>query len=368
MLIDNQDDLDKALNQAIEISCCAIDVEFNRRSTYHPQVSLVQLAGDGIPTALLDILQLKNTDSLKRFLASPHTEKVFHSFSQDLEAFDVLCGVLPENSIDTQIAASFCGLGFQLGFSSLVDQCLGKTLDKRQQTSNWMRRPLSDAQLRYAAADVDDLLACYRILKDTLEANGRMEWVREECLGKFTGFTERQYKQRIDPSRIRGAGKLKPREFAIMRDLAAWREALACRRDRPSQWMVPNAAMMELAQLRPTSMESLNTVENLTDKQVAFYGNDILTIVTDVLSRPDDDIPDPPEDRPLTSQEKRVVKKISAEIGSLAEEIGIAQQMLSGSKEIRELLRIDDVDRSPLYKGWRRDLLKPRLDAILNRR
>jgi len=210
---------DAALAPVLErLSTCpelAVDTEFMRRNTYYPQVALLQLCG-GDEAFLVDPLRIEDLDGLRALLTAPAVTKLLHSCSEDLEVFRCWLGVLPEPLVDTQRAAALLGEAFGLGYRALVERLCGISLDKGETRSDWLRRPLSDSQCHYAALDVTELLPAWRVLRERAEDRGRVAWVLEEGEEARAALAERE---RDLHGRIKGAGRLSPRQTEVLRRL-----------------------------------------------------------------------------------------------------------------------------------------------------
>ncbi|HLK24396.1 MAG TPA: ribonuclease D, partial [Caulobacteraceae bacterium] len=208
----------------------AVDTEFMRETTYWPKLCLVQVASPEEGAVIDPLAAGIDLRALLAVMANPRVEKVFHAARQDVEIFANL-GVLPKPLFDTQIAAMAAGYGEQVSYDALVRQMLKLGVDKSSRFTDWARRPLSQAQLEYALADVTHLAELYPTLRARLEAEGRLAWVAEEMEALTDPAT-------YDPDPENAWRRLKPRRFtpkylAVMRGVAAWRERTAQTRDQP---------------------------------------------------------------------------------------------------------------------------------------
>ena len=169
---------------------------------------------------------------------------------------------LPQNLFDTQLAATFLGDGDQIGYGNLVRQRLGVELDKAHSRADWMQRPLTKEQLEYAADDVRYLRDLYHQMSADLEKQQRSEWLKED----FTALSD-SANYVADPEtiwrKIRGAGKLKGVQLAVLQQLAAWREQTAMNRDRPIRWIIKDEVMLDLARFAPDKLDKLSQIRGL---------------------------------------------------------------------------------------------------------
>ncbi len=222
----------------------AIDTEFVRRRTYHAELGLVQLAVER-EVFLLDPLALPERDGLGGLLADPAVRKLIHAGGEDIEVLSRWTGQRPSQLIDTQIAAQLCSSGGQIGYQRLVADRLGVTLSKGEQQSDWLRRPLSDSQCRYAADDVYYLEALAEPLLAEVTQRGRMSWLEEDC--------GRQIDRVLAPIaeyphlNERNAGQFPAEVQYRLSHLLRWRDAEAERRDKPRSWILPTASAVALA-------------------------------------------------------------------------------------------------------------------------
>jgi ribonuclease D len=255
--ISDQADFDELVDELSNTSAYALDTEFHRERTYLPQLAVVQLAtSDRI--ALVDALAV-DMRALGRTLRSDAV-CVVHAGSQDLEILELVCGAVPKRMFDTQIAALFCGYRTS-SLGRLVEGFLGVQLDKSAQLTDWTRRPLPEADLRYAASDVDHLLELRDTLVSRLDDQGRLEWAEDE-------IERLRSKDRSPPDpetlwwKLRGKTKLNGRARGVAQELAAWRDQVAKKKNRPPRTVLSDMALLALAQRPARSTEQLRNVRN----------------------------------------------------------------------------------------------------------
>src|SRR5665213_255409 len=238
----------------------AVDTEFMRETTYWPRLCLVQVAGPDIAANIDPMAEGLDLGPLLALMADASVQKVFHAGRQDVEIFNNL-GVIPLPLFDTQIAAMAAGFGEQVAYDALVRQMLKITLDKSSSFTDWARRPLNQAQLEYALADVTHLATLYPMLRKRLEETGRLAWVMEE-MGALTDPANYD----INPEN--SWKRLKPRKFAakylaVLRGVAAWRERTAQTRDQPRGRILKDDAIDEIATQAPTDADGLNRLRSV---------------------------------------------------------------------------------------------------------
>ena len=359
--IDSETARDAAIAQMQGAHWLAVDTEFQREKTYRAQLCLVQV-GNGEHDWLFDALSLDLTP-LWALLADAKITKVMHSADQDNEVFVQLFGACFEPLFDTQIAASLLGIGDQLGYAGLVKARLGLEIDKRMSRTDWTRRPLPEAALDYAAADVQHLARIYTQLRGELENIGRLAWLQEDA----ARLCETQ-RYLCDPpnawTRIKGLGRLKPREQQIAAGLASWRETEAASKDRPRRWILSDTAILTLAQRRPQSQEELQQLqlegvnERLAEvlyQQVLPAAYSAATDVALVVAQRMDD------------ERKRQFKLLSGKIRDRAEQLNIPSAMLAPRAEIEALLDHGADAPVRLLQGWRREQCGERLLGLLRK-
>ncbi|MDZ7686137.1 MAG: hypothetical protein U5O39_14925 [Gammaproteobacteria bacterium] len=202
-----------------------VDTEFQRTDTYYPVVGLIQVY-DGEICYLADPLALDSLGPFAELLADSSVLKVFHACSEDMEVFDYAVGEIPSPVFDTQIAAAVLGAGFSMSYQNLVEHHLSISVPKEQTRSDWLKRPLTSAQLEYAALDVVYLYDVYREQADALAQQSREQWIAEECAG-----LGEELAINVDPRQtylpVESAGRMKPEELNVLRELCAWREGMA---------------------------------------------------------------------------------------------------------------------------------------------
>lgn len=335
-----------------------LDTEFIRERTYYPQLALVQLAIPG-EVLLVDPLVPGMTGALRPLLADRSITKLMHSPSEDLQALRRGCGVLPEPLFDTQLAAALCGLGAGLGYQKLVGQITGETLDKGETRSDWLRRPLSDSQLRYAAEDVLHLHALHDWLAPRLAERGRDAWLAADMA--------RQLQAAADDSEdpwphlgLRSAGSLDRAGQARLCLLLRWRDREARRADRPKGWILDNELAVSLARRPPRSLAEFHATLDRHPKSPRRGRSELWSL----LERG----PDPAEvaDLPLLGNDpvdKQALKALQAAVATVAEREGLPEGLLCARRHLESLL--EGRGWPPALEGWRRELLEPVLKPLL---
>jgi ribonuclease D len=326
-----------------------------RETTFLPELCLVQVAADS-RIYCADPLGAEDLRSFWQALADRCW--VVHSGRQDLEVYFLAAGQMPRDLFDTQIAAGLLGYAPQLGYAALVADLFGVVLAKSHTRADWRRRPLPREYLEYAAEDVDYLLPAYDRLAARLAALGRLEWASEDSRDLVDASLYAP-----DPAtaveRLKGARSLRgwPRRIAVT--LARWREAEALRLNRPRQWILRDAALLEIAAATPQDEAALSRIPALPPKTARRAGPELLGLVAAAREGPDDYEPPARPDEP----QKAILKEMQRRVAAEAERLGVVAEVLAPRKELSEAL----AGRRNLrvFKGWRRQVIGGELLSLL---
>ena len=351
--IDRQDDVEAIVSQLVDTPRYALDTEFHRERTYYPKLALVQIAwetGDGQELVLIDPLTV-DVGPLAKVFASDSL-CILHAAQQDLDVLTHSVGSVPRRIADTQIAAGFVGYGTP-SLVALLQGEIGVTPAKGDRLTDWLRRPLSDSQRQYAAADVEYLLAVYDRLEAKLAELDRTEWAEEA----YEELRERPVSG-ADPEsawlRLKDARSLRPRARAVAQSVAAWRERRAMRTDIPVRQVLPDLAILGVAQRAPTSERELSQARGVDGRHAK--GAIAEEILAAVREGRDADPPEaPPSNDDLDRRLRPAVTLISAWVGQLARDERIDNALLATRSDIVAFLREDGDAR--LADGWRAELV-----------
>ena len=361
--IDAQDALEAAAAGWLRREVVALDTEFMRLRTFHAQAALFQVC-DGEACYLVDPLAIADLVPLARLLDARGVLKVMHSCSEDLEVCERHLGALPEPLVDTQIVAAFCGYPLSVGYQKMLATEFDVHLGKSETRTDWLQRPLSPAQIHYAAEDVAFLPALWRVLAQRLAGKPAGDWAREECAATVARFRARTG---ADWRALGGAWRLDRRGLAVLCALHAWREETVRTRDLPRSWLVPDAALLRLAELRPQREEQLGAVEDLPEGVRRRYGRAILEQVATALALDAAELP-PAVPPPLDTAQGRQLKALRAHAITRGEALGVAPEMLARRRDFEELLRWCDagegVQPPAVLGGWRREVIGEELLAL----
>lgn len=367
-MIDTPQALAELVERALKKTCVALDTEFVWNRTYYPKLGVVQLALAADDCHLIDTVAIKDLSPLGPVLEHPDIELILHDAVQDLTILRQATGAFPLNIFDTRCAAGLANMSSTSSLAELLENTTGVVLDKTETRTDWVQRPLSEEQLTYAIEDVCYLHEVREVLQARVEEIGRSDWLAEELA---TYDDPRQYEER-DPreqyQRVKGAGRATPREFAVLRELAAWREHEARRRDRPRSHVLTDETLIYLARRKPQSIADLGQARGVNAQR---DGDRILEQIRVGSEIPDDECPRRPRRRRF--DEEVIERKLAESMDHLRQQSSEAQidaPFVAARAEVRSLV-LDADDATPethrLLRGWRRDLVGTDLHDIATR-
>lgn len=345
----------------------ALDTEFVGEGSFVPKLELIQVAAEGL-IAVIDVPAVGSLECFAEVLGDRRIEKVVHAGQQDLELFHIYAGAVPVPIFDTQVAAAMAGYGTQVGYAQLVQRVLGTKLDKSHTLTNWTQRPLTLEQITYALEDVRYLLQACEHLYQRLKALGRVDWIQEE----FARVVARPMDQSSNPReryrRIRGWDSLKPKAASVLRELAAWREAEARRRNLPRNRIARDEVLLGLARHTPRTMAALRNTRGLHPSEADRNGEVLLGLIRTAMTLPPDEWPAIPQPPQVQLEAVGVVDLLQAVLKARAHAVEIAPSLLASAADLRALVEAkqgrDNLDL-PILRGWRRELAGDLLLSVL---
>ena len=367
-MIDTREALEALVERALTAECVALDTEFVWERTYYPRLGVVQVGFAEDESVLIDAAAIPNLEPLGRLLANPDVVKILHDAPQDLIILRRATEAYPKNIFDSRRAAGFVGLSATLSLGDLLRETIGISLTKTEARTDWLRRPLSEHQLAYAHDDVRFLPAARAELLSRARARQREAWLYEE----LAVYDDPALYEEKDPHtqylRVSGAGGLSSRQRAVLRELTAWREEEARRRNRPRGHIVPDKALTALARRLPRAKDELAAIRTLSDRAQQRHGATLLKVVARGLTLPPEDLPPrptrPPDDEALTARAHFAMAYLTGK--SLAE--GIDPALLATRAETTAFVA-DGPEASPsqhaLLRGWRRAFMGDDLLGLL---
>ena len=334
--IDQDDQLLELCTRWRAQAAIAVDTEFMRSDTFYPIAGLLQI-GDGKGCYLIDPLAINNIAPLRELMLDTAVTKVLHSCSEDLEVFQHWLDVVPEPVFDTQIAAAFAGFGFGLGYAALVNNILAIEIPKDVTRSDWLQRPLSAAQLKYAALDVAHMLIVYGKLLQTLKTSERLKWVKSDCADLV--INARKANQFSDAyQKVGFAWKLRGQELAILQQLCIWRETEARARDLPRNRLVKEPSLWEISRKKIIDMAHLAKVPDMPSRTLKNDADTIFQIVRDALAADESSWP-ARLDPPLAQSEAPLMKVLKNYVREFAEQVQLPAEVLIRKKDYESLVR-----------------------------
>ncbi len=361
-LITTTEDLEAACLRMALHPFVAVDTEFLRETTFWPVLCVVQLASEGEALAIDALAEGLDLQPLLRLMADEAVVKVFHAARQDLEIFWKLAGVLPTPLFDTQVAAMVCGYGDQVSYSELVQSICRVSIDKSSRFTDWARRPLADAQIDYAIGDVTYLRDVYKALTKRLAATGRQAWLEDEMKALTSPEIYEQHPERAW-ERFKSRAR-KPRDLAVLMELAAWRESEAQARDVPRSRVLKDDVLIELSLAAPRSVEALANLRAFPrGMERSRAGGEILEAVERGLARDPKSLPRIARERRNGASTGPTVELLKVLLRQVSEESGVAGKLIATVDDL-EAIATSDLAEVQALSGWRRKLFGERALAL----
>lgn len=358
---------DSAMHELVAIlgssRILAIDTEFMREKTYFAKLCLIQVANESV-AAIIDPLAVSDLSPFLDLLADPGIVKILHAGSQDLEIFYRLTDSAAAPVFDTQIAATLGGFPQQVGYGALISELLGVKLDKGDSFTDWSRRPLTATQVEYALNDVRYLPAAYEALTRKLTEGGRLLWLsndfaRLEDPATYLIVPEDQWR------RVKRISSLNRRQLGVAREVAAWRELEAIRRDIPKRWVLGDESVVEVARRTPRTPADLQAIRGVSDKVGRGSTPGLLEAVARGLAVAEDDLPSLGKRKRLVGDVDAAVDLMVAVVRRRSRENGVAMPLLASRDDLERLAGGDREDH-PLLTGWREDMIGRELTRLLD--
>ena len=362
MYIASQADLESFVERAIRSDVLAIDTEFLREKTYYPKLCLLQMATRE-ESVIVDPFEVDDLSAIRPLLEDERIVKVFHSGHQDIEimVYDLDC--VPRPVFDTQVAAALLGQTQQVGYAPLVHTICGVKLKKTDSFTDWSARPLSESQLDYAIDDVVYLPEMYSIMKKRLEEKGRLDWLSDEfetMMKPETYVADEQEMYR----RLKHVGQLSRRQMAAAREMAAWREIEARKRNIPRRWVLTDEQIVEACRREPRTIDDLFMVRGIRERLTTADARALMELVRAALDSAPDTWPTVQKSSKSEPNVDVQVDMLMAIVRMKARENDIALPTLANTSDLTAVARghRDDVE---VLKGWRRELVGNDLVSFL---
>lgn len=367
-LIDTPEQLKDFARQAAKAAMVAVDLEADSMFHYKEKVCLLQMAANG-HTVVIDPLKVPDLSPLSPLFADARIRKIFHGADYDVRSLYRDFGITIHNLFDTQLASMYLGYT-ETSLEAVVARRFGVELDKKYQKKDWSRRPLPPEMVAYAASDVLYLIPLAKTLVQELAAKKRLLWVQEGCC---------QLSQVRPPEnhhplflKFRGAGRLKPRQLAVLEELLRLRDAIARQKDRPLFKIISNAALLKITIEPPANLDQLGQSRALSAKQLDMYGQSIMAAVTRGNDIPADMLPTYPRKRAprLSPKIPRRVKALRAWRDDTAARMKLDPALLFNKSLIREIAAhnpktLEDLRRIPQIHAWQVETFGEKLLSVL---
>lgn len=359
---------DAALSQICDLAArarwLALDTECVREKTYYPRPALVQIAtGENAEdVTLIDPTAVSDLAPLRRLLADGAILKIIHSAQQDYEVLERLDCLVEAPVFDTQLAAAFVGLGYQVGYKQLVMACLAVGVDKDCTRSDWLQRPLSPEQTRYAAHDVIHLRPLHQALAQRLRRQGKQEWFAEESRHNLQAARERGTDDVWQ--KVGGRGRLRrPSDQRRLRLLAQWREQQAQKADLPRRWLMSDDCLIELALLRPAKAAAIEKIAACRSRRLKAWAREIEALLARVGDGDGGASP-----KKIDAGRQALVDELMRLVRETAAEHEIEPSLLATRRQLSQLTGPEEARAgAPLLHGWRAQLFGERVAAVLEK-
>lgn len=363
--VSTQAELEELVKELEGSKVLAIDTEFLREKTYYAKLCLIQV-NNGKTQAIIDPLDIDDLKILAPILVDKNCVKIFHAGSQDIGILYHATGVIPTPLFDTQVAAALLGFPLQVGYGPLVRSMCGVKLEKADGYTDWSRRPLTKSQVKYALDDVVYLPQMYESMTITLKKKGRETWLDED------------FKDLSDPSkyvsdpremwrRVKRVSTLNRMQLSIVREIAAWREKEAMKRNVPRKWVIADEAIVELARKAPKTQERLLEVRGLSGHLSRKSVNSLLECVRIAKDMPQEQWPRLEPRQRGNARVEGVVDLMAAVVEVRAHQNDVASPVLASHDDLVKLAH-GHRDESPVLHGWRYEMVGKELVDLLDGR
>jgi len=360
-LITTTEELDQVCARMARHPFVTIDTEFLRETTYYPLLCVAQMASPDEAVVVDALAAGIDLGPMFALMTDEKVVKVFHAARQDIEIVWNMAKTIPHPIVDTQVAAMVLGYGDSISYDQLVQRITGDTLDKSHRFTDWTRRPLSDAQVSYALSDVTHLRDVYRKLSEDLDKRGRTNWVEAEMSVLTSPET-----YRADPERAWERLKTrvrKPKELAVLIEIAAWREREAQTRDVPRSRVLKDDALGDIATQAPTTIERLGSLRSLPKGfERSRWGEAIVEAVKRGIERDPKTLPKLDRFRAAPNG-AATVELLKVLLRMTAERHAVAAKVIATVDDLDRIAADDEAD-VPAMKGWRRELFGDKALAL----
>jgi ribonuclease D len=366
-MIDTHEALKELVKTARQAECVAVDTEFVWEDTFYPRLGIIQLGWSEADCFLIDVAAIEDLSPLGDLLADEETVKILHDAQQDLWILKQATGITACRIFDTRCAAGFAGLGSTLSLSNLLRMCLDVQLPKTETRTDWLQRPLSEEQLDYALDDVRYLPALREHLLRAIRHLEREAWLDNE----LALYDDASLYDDRDPDvryqRVKGTGRLSRHELAVVRELAAWREAEAKVRDIPRNRVLSDEAFLDIARRKPHNLSALQRLRRISDREAERYGDLLLSAVKRGLMLDENECPLASENsRPNPFEDARLDFAMAFMRGQCLSN-GLDIALVASKADVKDVVANGQAGKhSRLLGGWRYEFLGADLLELLS--
>lgn len=362
-LIQSETELRLLVQKARQTDAVALDTEFVWERTYYPQLGLIQIALSDEECYLIDPLAIADLSPLGKLLSDRGVVKILHDAPQDLAILHRATRSIPQNIFDTRLAAGFSDFEATLSLATLVKELLDIDLAKNETRTNWLKRPLTEAQIDYALDDVRYLRAIRVLLLTRIIGPKIKSWLQEELNllnnpANYNGSTQSERYRKI-----RGASSLSRKELAILKNLSIWRDGLAQKNDRPRGHIIKDTGLVELSKAQPKEAAQLKTKTSLSEKAIKRYGKNLIGIISATKQQNPELYPEQKVPTRLNTSEKGTLEKLNGLITLKCNLLGIAPSLVGNASELKQLIRTlrrkpEEIEQLRQTTGWRKSFLE----------
>ena len=360
MYISDFDSLAAFCERASGAKVLAVDTEFLRERTFYPKVCLIQLATPEESCAVDPIL-IDDLSPVRRLFEDTSITKIFHACTQDLEVINHDLGCIPEPIFDTQLAAAFLGLRQQIGYGALVESYCNVHLPKAESLTDWSKRPLDAEQLKYAEDDVRYLPGIYERMVEELVKLDRLSWLAPE-MERLSDPDHVVRPPELAYRHLKRSGSLTRRQLSVARELCAWRDGVASRRDIPRKWVLSDEVLLEICKRTPSDEASLRRIRQ-TDQLSSRDAAAITSAVAKALSLDPDQLPKLEHHERPTQDQESIIDLMYALLRVISAREGIATQVIATRDDLLEFIQSKETSR--LFTTWRYEVAGKYLEKLL---
>jgi len=369
-LIEHQVDFLELCDHIRESGIVAFDTEFVSDVGYRPELGLLQFATRDRVVAV-DPLTIPSLGPWWDLMADDQTTVVVHGGQAEIRFCIQRSGQIPRRLVDIQLAEGLRGRSYPMAYNAIVERVLGKTISSNQTRSDWLRRPLSREQLRYALDDVSHVLEIWDRQSQWLKTRRRDGWAEAEFKRMCREIHE---DEQVPPwERVSGAHRLSRRDLAVLQRLSIWREQTAAELNKPSRRILRDDLLLDLARRRPANVQQALATRDLNRPEYRRRLPEMVEVVAEALRIPDEKLPQRLRPRDDSASDDQIISRLlGLALGNICAELEIAQALVGTGRDLTELVRAvrgGETEEVPqLLSGWRGEVCGDILRKVLDGR